>query len=168
MSQRRCSTTGARQRREATEAIRRLARRLRGDLTQAEQILWQELRGRTLGGFKFRRQHIVAGYVVDFYCPATRLAIEVDGPVHETQQSHDKARDAIIESQGIALLRITNDDVHQQLEQVRNAILCACRTRATKPDTPKRKKHSRPSSNRNCGIGCPRRRSATAHDDDQA
>jgi len=79
--------------------------------------------------FKFRRQHIVAGFVVDLYCPAARLAIEVDGPVHESQQHYDEARDAVFDSLGIAVIRVSNDDVLHRLGQVREVILRACSTR---------------------------------------
>jgi very-short-patch-repair endonuclease len=82
-----------------------------------------------VGGFKFRRQHIVAGFVVDLYCPAARLAIEVDGPVHESQQHYDEARDAVFDSLGIAVIRVSNDDVLHRLGQVREVILRACSTR---------------------------------------
>ena len=98
MRRRRCGDGGGGLRRGATAAKLELARRLRREPTQAERVLWQALRGRMLGGFKFRRQHIVAGFVVDLYCPTARLAIEVDGPVHESQQHYDEARDAVFDS----------------------------------------------------------------------
>src|SRR5512135_2532446 len=133
MRRRRCGDGGGGVGRGATAAKLELARRLRREPTQAERVLWQALRGRLVGGFKFRRQHMVAGFEVDLYCPAARLAIEVDGPVHESQQHYDEARDAVFDSLGIAVIRIRNDDVLQRLGQVRDVILCACRTRAKQP-----------------------------------
>ena len=69
------------------------------------------------------------------HSPAARLAIEVDGPVHESQQHYDEARDAVFDSLGIAAIRISNDDVLQRLGQVRDVILCACRRAGPPPPT---------------------------------
>jgi very-short-patch-repair endonuclease len=65
------------------------ARELRTRQTPAESILWDALRGRRLAGLKFRRQHPIGTFVVDFCCPDRRLAIELDGPVHAEQREHD-------------------------------------------------------------------------------
>jgi very-short-patch-repair endonuclease len=60
------------------------ARRLRREQTSTEAALWAELRDRRLGGYKFRRQHAIQAYVLDFFCPATNCAIEIDGPIHDS------------------------------------------------------------------------------------
>ena len=72
------------------------ARELRREMTPAEQVLWQALRGNKLDGFHFRRQQIITGYIVDFYCHAASLAIELDGEVHLQQQEYDSERDRVL------------------------------------------------------------------------
>ena len=88
-------------------------RTLRTDGTRAEAVLWKRLRGRQLGGLKWRRQYGVGPYIVDFYCPAVRLAIELDGEVHEepVRRAADAARTAQLERAGIRVLRFSNHDV---------------------------------------------------------
>ncbi len=84
------------------------ARRLRKALTGPEIGLWARLRGRQAGGFRFRRQHPVGPYILDFYCPEARLAVEVDGDTHDLpdQIAHDARRDAWLAGQGIRTLRM--------------------------------------------------------------
>jgi very-short-patch-repair endonuclease len=83
------------------------ARYLRKNMTQTEWRLWQRLSGRQLGGWKFRRQHPVGKYIVDFYCPAARLVIELDGSSHDDGTAFDygQGRQAWLESQGYRVLR---------------------------------------------------------------
>ncbi|MFH1683877.1 MAG: endonuclease domain-containing protein [Candidatus Margulisiibacteriota bacterium] len=81
------------------------ARELRQRSTKAEQFLWQYLRDRRLFNKKFRRQHVFEGYVLDFYCPEDRLAIELDGPVHLKQKGYDEVRQDVIEDAGLEVLR---------------------------------------------------------------
>ena len=90
-----------------------LARELRTKQTSAEGLLWQLLRNRQLMEFKFRRQHQFGDYVADFYCHEAQLVIECDGSVHESNQQwyHDQGRDAYMISQGLRVLRFTNDRV---------------------------------------------------------
>lgn len=89
-------------------------------LTPPEARLWAALRLRTLGGTKFRRQHPVGVYVLDFYCAEAKLCIEVDGLVHgEAEQAlRDKARDAWLARQGIRVVRIAAEDVRVNLDGV--------------------------------------------------
>lgn len=86
------------------------ARDLRLHLTDAEQRLWPSLRDRRMGGFKFRRQHPIGTYIVDFYCHQARLAIEIDGGQHnqDDQRLYDERRTAYLEAQGIHVLRFWN------------------------------------------------------------
>src|SRR5690606_34253297 len=98
--------------------IKLLARELRTGLTPAEHALWQRLRGKQIHGFKFRRQHPVDRFIVDFYCSQARLVVEVDGPIHEQQQEYDELRQAFIESLGLRVLRFTNDEVLGDIESV--------------------------------------------------
>ena len=87
------------------------ARRMRKALTPPELGLWLRLRNRQLGGFRFRRQHLMGPYILDFYCPEVRLAVEIDGESHgvERAAAHDARRDACLLKQGIATLMISAD-----------------------------------------------------------
>jgi len=86
---------------------------------KAELVLWQKLKNRQLLGYKFRRQHSVGRFVVDFYCPETKLAVEVDGDSHFLDGgAYDKERQGFIEGFGLEFLRFTNTEVLQNTEQV--------------------------------------------------
>jgi adenine-specific DNA-methyltransferase len=100
------------------------ARQLRKQQTDAEQLLWSLLRDRRLSGFKFRRQHPVEPYVVDFYCHEARLAVELDGGQHNEpdERARDAKRTSFLEKQGIRVLRFWNNDVLQNTEGVLQAI----------------------------------------------
>ena len=89
------------------------ARELRKDQTPAEKKLWELLRGRRCGGLRFLRQRLLGQYIVDFYCPARRLAIEVDGSVHDGEAvwAYDAMRQHTLEERGIALIRLRNEEV---------------------------------------------------------
>jgi very-short-patch-repair endonuclease len=82
-------------------------------MTLPEVILWQRIRGGQLNGVQFRRQHPVGPYILDFFCPAAQLAVEVDGTVHESknQAHHDERRDAWLAKDGITVLRIAAADI---------------------------------------------------------
>lgn len=101
------------------------ARELRHPQTPAEQKLWQILRSRQLDGYKFRRQHPIGWYIVDFYCAAAKLIIEIDGDSHAEQVEYDQVRTEWLESQGYRVIRFTNDEVFRQVEGVIEAILRA-------------------------------------------
>ena len=107
-----------------------IARRLRGGSTNAEEIIWLSLCDRRIAGAKFRRQHPLGRYIIDFYCHDARLAIELDGPIHEAdaQRDYDFVRDDGIRQQGIRLLRFTNDEVAIELESVLSKIIEALET----------------------------------------
>jgi very-short-patch-repair endonuclease len=90
---------------------------LRSEMTPAEKILWQELRGNKLG-FHFRRQQVIAGFIVDFYCHSAGLVIELDGDIHKEQQEYDTVRDKILEDMGLHVLRYSNNDVLQNLPRM--------------------------------------------------
>jgi very-short-patch-repair endonuclease len=98
------------------------ARRLRTEATPAEDRLWEELRSRRFQGARFRRQHTISRYIVDFYCGDARLVIEVDGPIHDDQREEDAQRQAILESQGLCVLRFTNAMVEHEMDAVLSAI----------------------------------------------
>ena len=93
------------------------AARNRRNPTEPEARLWRALSGSRLDGFKFRRQHAVEGRILDFFCPAINLAVEVDGETHDTAE--DAIRDAYLGKRlGIAVLRFTNADVMRNMEGV--------------------------------------------------
>jgi len=97
-----------------------ICRNLRQHPTPAEEILWQNLRNRQLNGYKFRRQHPVAGFILDFYCPQRRLAIEVDGEIHKDKETkeYDLERTRILAENGIRVLRFWNSKVENETEKV--------------------------------------------------
>ena len=96
---------------------------LRNNATRPEQTLWYRLRRSQLAGLKFRRQHVVGRFIVDFYCPAKRLVVEVDGESHVGTGEEDAKRDAYLRSQGMTVLHVTNDDVLRDLDLVCEEIL---------------------------------------------
>ena len=103
-----------------------LARRraLRRTSTDAEAALWSQLRAKRLAGFKFRRQHPLGPYILDFYCPARRLAVELDGGQHfePYAQAYDRRRTAYLRQAGIDVLRFPNDVLFKELPAVLDAI----------------------------------------------
>lgn len=100
------------------------ARDLRKSMTSAEQTVWHWLRNR-YGGFKFRRQHPMAGYILDFYCAELRLCIEVDGGVHNEwpQAIYDTERSGELSKLGVTVLRLRNEDVRGQPDACWDAIV---------------------------------------------
>ena len=95
---------------------------LRSHAPEAEKLLWNKIRRRQVADTKFRRQYGVDRFVLDFYCPELKLAIEVDGPTHKDQEEYDDIRQQFVESLGIQFLRFTNQNIYQDLEGVVNAI----------------------------------------------
>ena len=106
------------------------SRRLRRDSTPAEVALWAGVRGRRLGGFKFRHQQLVPGFVVDFYCPEAGLVVELDGPVHDSQVAADAEREAALRGRGLRVIRFPNRRVEAELPAVLAEIEIACRAGA--------------------------------------
>jgi len=88
-------------------------RTLRKNQTYAEKVMWQQLRNRQLLGIKFKRQYSVDHFLIDFYAPELKLAIELDGSIHESAEhkEYDKARPEYIENFGISFIRITNQEL---------------------------------------------------------
>ena len=102
------------------------ARELRRDMTPAEKILWEELRANKLG-VHFRRQQVIAGFIVDFYCHKAALVIEVDGNIHDLQKEEDAQREKALSELGLRIVRFRNDEVLKNLsevvEQIKNLVL---------------------------------------------
>lgn len=90
-----------------------------------EVILWQKLRAEQLYGLKFRRQYGIGKYIVDFYCPKKKLAIEIDGDSHYEQEAikYDKERQDFIESRNIRVIRFTNKEIMENIEGVLEMIV---------------------------------------------
>ena len=111
---------------------------LRTHCTRAEQVLWLSLKHRQVLGCKFRRQHGVGKYVLDFFCPELLLAIEVDGASHESREkrAHDEQRQAEMEQKGIRFLRFTDDQVLSNCDEVVKAIETEIRKRKSAEPLP--------------------------------
>ena len=96
-------------------------------MTIPERALWNLLKGKRLGGFKFRRQAAVGSYVADFYCSECRLIVELDGQSHEGRARKDAERTRHLEAQGLEVVRVTNDDVLRSPDAVCAYLLRVCR-----------------------------------------
>lgn len=115
--------------RGTTPSIEQAARRLRQELTPAEAHLWGALSRRQLTGLKFRCQHPVGQFIVDFYCPTCKLVIEVDGATHVQQQEYDNIRTEKLQAYGYQVLRFTNEEVLNDRPTVLAAIAKAATIR---------------------------------------
>ena len=102
-----------------------LARGLRRRMTDAERVLWRHLRGRRFERWKFRRQHQLSNYIVDFVCLAAGIVIELDGGQHLENAGNDEKRTAILEASGFRVIRFWNDDVLLRTEAVLDEISTA-------------------------------------------
>jgi very-short-patch-repair endonuclease len=108
----------------ASASVFRNAKKLRNTMTPAEKKLWNILSNKKLMGFRFKNQHPVSKFIVDFYCHKAKLVIEIDGNIHDTpeQSDYDIGRTYEIESFGLQLIRFTNNQVETSLEEVINEI----------------------------------------------
>ena len=112
-----------------------LKRRLRSNMTGPEARLWSRLRARQLQGLKFRRQHGIGPYIVDFYCPEQSLVIEVDGDSHADadQVVKDKQRETYLQSLGLRVIRYINDDIVKNLDGVLEDLAARLSSGSTSP-----------------------------------
>lgn len=101
---------------------------LRNNPTKAEAILWKHLSGSQLNGLKFRRQHSIGHYILDFYCPEKRIGIELDGSAHgsDERKLYDAERQRFIEAYNIRVFRFRNEQVMKNIRGVTESILQAC------------------------------------------
>lgn len=95
-----------------------LARDMRNNLTASERLLWERLKRKQLEGYKFRCQHPIYRYILDFYCDEKLLAIELDGDIHKERKDYDEYRDDFMKSLGVKTLRFHNDVVIKNLDSV--------------------------------------------------
>ena len=109
-----------------TANIQRRAKELRQEATPAEKMLWERLRNRQLGGFKFRRQHPLGPFIADFYCAERRLVVELDGGIHDTQKEEDEQRTRQFEEFKYRVIRFRNEEVLSNIEIALQKILEAC------------------------------------------
>ncbi|MBI3164096.1 MAG: endonuclease domain-containing protein [Chloroflexi bacterium] len=93
------------------------AKELRREMTPAEKILWQEVRAKKLG-VRFRRQQVIQGFIVDFYCHKAALVVEVDGDIHDLQQDEDARREKALSALGLRVVRFGNDEVVRDVSAV--------------------------------------------------
>ena len=116
--------TSARIRAVNAEELLRRARDQRRHPTRAEAVLWSALRRRQIAGAKFRRQHRIGPFIADFFCPEARLAIEIDGVIHDRSEvaARDEQRSLALERLGVVVMRFTSDEVLGSLAAVTTAI----------------------------------------------
>ncbi len=100
--------------------LKKYSQELRKNMTDAEKLLWSKLRGRQLKGFQVYRQRIIGNYIVDFYCPKANVIIEIDGGQHYTAEGMDKdrVRDDYMKGQGFKVLRFTDREVLENINDV--------------------------------------------------
>jgi very-short-patch-repair endonuclease len=112
------------------DKLKPLAQQMRHKPTPAENLLWQRLRNRQVGGVKFRRQHAIERFIVDFYAAREFLAIEVDGEIHCYTPEEDAIRQRFLEDMGIRVLRFSNqeviDDIDGVIEQIAAVLKDSC------------------------------------------
>ncbi len=116
--------------------LKSYAREMRKGHTDAEQLIWHLLRGRQIAHAKFRRQHPISKYILDFYCDEHKLAIELDGGQHAEQVNYDETRTAFLTAQGIRVLRFWNNQVLQETEAVMTVIWQALQPAIEKTQRP--------------------------------
>ena len=121
---------------ELWASLKPIAREMRTKPTATEDALWQHLRDRRLAGMKFRRQHAIERFVVDFYCSEARPVIEVDGQIHENTREQDSTRQDFLEQQGLRVLRFTNDEVRTNIAEVLRMIEAHLKTPGERSPSP--------------------------------
>jgi very-short-patch-repair endonuclease len=111
------------------------ARQLRKDETWAEKLVWRWLRGRRFSGYKFRRQHAIGIYYLDFFCEETALNVELEGSQHgfPDQRKHDLEREKFLKSRGIKTLRFWNSHLRRNAQNIRDTIFDELQKRAPHP-----------------------------------
>ena len=108
----------------ATPIIFERANVLRNNMTEAEKILWGKLNRKQIPGWRFKAQHPIAQFIVDFYCHKVKLVIEIDGSIHEENEikERDENRTVELEKLGLKVIRFTNNEILNDIETVINKI----------------------------------------------
>lgn len=107
---------------------RAFSRQLRREMTPEERCLWQQLRGKKAGGFKFRRQQVIDGYIADFSCAEAGLVVELDGGIHNLQARFDQQRDAVLAARGLTVVRLPNERINNDLARTVDELMTLCQT----------------------------------------
>lgn len=110
-----------------TDDKRQFARQLRHEMTPQEAKVWEAVRGRRLGGFKFRRQQVIDGFIADFYCAEVGVVIELDGAVHDDQAEYDANRDRVLTERRLTVIRVRNERIGHELTAVVREVEALCR-----------------------------------------
>jgi 5-methyltetrahydrofolate--homocysteine methyltransferase len=110
---------------EQWSVIKTTARDHRKEMTEAEQQIWTIVRGRRLAGLKFRRQHAIGRFIVDFICIEHKLIVEVDGKIHESSYDEDKERQNYLQNLGYKVIRFSNDEVTSNILSIKERIINA-------------------------------------------
>lgn len=105
------------------------SREMRHEPNDAEATVWNAIRNRQLGGFKFRRQYAIGIYIVDFYCAEARVVIELDGKSHDTKKEYEEKRDSWLNSHELLVLRVPNLELASTLEEFLEMVWCVCTER---------------------------------------
>jgi len=107
------------------KSLEKIRRRLRQESTTAEDFLWQQIRNGKWNQLKFKRQHSIGNYIVDFYCASKRLIIEVDGSIHQLpeQKEKDKTRDENLKEMNFIIFRFSNEQVLYNINFVKQEII---------------------------------------------
>jgi very-short-patch-repair endonuclease len=103
---------------KASPAIFENARRLRGNMTDYEKLLWEKLKGKQICGIRFRRQHPIDIFIADFYCHDVRLVVEIDGEIHNQQEEYDIGRTSEMERYNIKVIRFKNFEIETDIKKV--------------------------------------------------
>ena len=98
-----------------------VARKMRSEQTPAEKRLWQHIRERQLGGYKFRRQQVIDRFIVDFYCHKADLVVEVDGDIHDLKKEEDALRENALRELGLRVIRFWNEEIMNSFSSLRNS-----------------------------------------------
>ncbi|MFZ4521937.1 MAG: endonuclease domain-containing protein [Bacteroidales bacterium] len=111
---------------------------LRHSMTDAEKVLWDKIRNRKLQGLKFRRQHPIHFYIADFYCHEKKLIVEVDGGIHldAAVKEHGENRTAELDRLGITVIRFTNEQIFEHLDNVLKEIITSANGIRSPPPSP--------------------------------
>jgi very-short-patch-repair endonuclease len=117
-------------------SLKQIARKLRKNMTLAEILLWQEIKGKKLLGFDFHRQKPIDEYIVDFYCPQLKLVIEIDGDSHDGKEEADKIRQERLESLGLTVMRFWDSDVKCNVDGIVEQLREWIETHRTHPFIP--------------------------------
>ena len=108
--------------------MRERAKKLRREMTPAEEILWKEVRANKSSGLHFRRQQIIHGYFADFYCHKHALIVELDGGIHDLQKEYDAEREAYLLALGFRIIRFRNEEITENLKDVLQKIVDECKS----------------------------------------